>query len=73
MVELKRAVCGILALFLIVYVVTGYGITEFRTVEPLTFGIVDKVISMKLHEALGIPFLIVLLAHIYLSFLRKEE
>jgi Ni,Fe-hydrogenase I cytochrome b subunit len=72
MAELKRIVHGLLALSLLVYIITGYGITEFRTVEPLTFRIVNKAISLKIHEALGIPFLALLLVHIYLSILKKE-
>jgi Ni,Fe-hydrogenase I cytochrome b subunit len=73
MADLRRTVHWLLAASLLVYVITGYGITEFRTVTPLTFGIANKVISMKLHEVLGLPFLALLLVHIYLSFMKKRE
>ena len=73
MTDLRRTVHWLLAASLLVYIITGYGLTEFRTVTPITFGIANKVISMKLHEALGLPFLVLLLAHIYLSFMKKKE
>ena len=49
----------------VLYFVTGFGITEFRTVETLTFGLLTKTLSFKLHNNLWIPFLILLILHIY--------
>ena len=72
MAELKKTVHWLMVLSLLVYIITGYGITEFRTVTPLTFGIFNKVISMKIHEVLGLPFLVLLLAHVYLSLIKKD-
>ncbi len=73
MSNLKRSVHGLLAASLLIYIATGYGITEFRTVDPLTFHLLNKVISLRLHEAMGLPFLALLLVHIYLSFIKKED
>ena len=49
----------------VLYFVTGFGITEFRTVETLTFGLLTKSLSFQLHNILWIPFLILLILHIY--------
>ena len=49
----------------VLYFFTGFGITEFRTVETLTFGLLTKTLSFKLHNNLWIPFLILLILHIY--------
>ena len=51
---------------------SGFGITEFRTVETVTFGLFDKVLSFKMHEYLWIPFLVLLVLHVFLSLARKR-
>ena len=43
---------------------TGYGISEFRTVSSLTFGILGKATSQRLHHYTDIPMLIFLSVHI---------
>ena len=55
----------VLLLLLFSYALTGYGITEFRTVEPLTFGLITKPLAFQIHNNLVIPFLVVLLLHIF--------
>jgi len=49
----------------VLYFITGFGITEFRTVETLTFGLLTKNLSFQLHNNLWIPFAILLILHIY--------
>jgi hypothetical protein len=56
----------LLALALLL-VVTGLGITEFRTVEAVTLGFLGKALSFRLHGLLWIPFLVVLALHMMLS------
>jgi hypothetical protein len=46
------------------YVVTGLGITEFRIVEPATFGLLSKNLSFAIHDNLLIPFIILLVVHV---------
>lgn len=61
-------VCGwASALLLLFAVLTGYGISEFRTVTSLTFGILGKATSQKLHHRTDIPLLIFLSVHIGLA------
>jgi hypothetical protein len=49
-------------------VITGLGITEYRTVEAGTFGLLGKALSFQLHSLLWIPFIAVLAAHLALSY-----
>ena len=67
----QRLIRGIirwlLLIAVVVYLVTGYGITEYRIVESLTFGLLTKVAAFKIHANLWLPFLILLILHIYLS------
>ena len=55
----------VLLLLLLSYGLTGYGITELRTVESMTFGLITKPVSFQIHNNLIIPFLVVLLLHIF--------
>jgi len=67
----KRIIHWLLTVVIIVYVITGLGITEFRTVESLTFGLLTKSLAFKIHDSLLIPFLILLILHICFSSLTK--
>jgi len=58
------------------FLVSGFGISQFRTVEALTGGLFSKTLAFKMHEVLWIPFVILLVLHIYFSFiirLRKKD
>ncbi|MBC7250056.1 MAG: hypothetical protein H5T62_07210 [Anaerolineae bacterium] len=60
--------CGWAAALLLLFtMLTGYGITEFRIVTRLTFGVLGKATSQKLHHYTDIPLLIFLVAHIGLA------
>jgi hypothetical protein len=63
----KRVIRWSLAVLVVAYIVTGFGITEARTVEHLTFGLLDKYWAFKIHNNLVIPFITLLALHILLS------
>jgi len=63
--SVRIAVQAMLLITLVAYGITGYGITEFRTVETLTFGLVTKPIAFQIHNNLVFPFIILLLLHIF--------
>lgn len=48
-------------------IVSGLGITEFRLVEMLTLGLLNKASAFKLHLWTWIPFLVLLAAHMLLT------
>jgi len=62
---LKGTIHWLLTVVAIVYLVTGFGITEYRIVEPLTFGLLNKSLAHKIHLNLEIPFIILLVLHIW--------
>jgi len=55
------------------FLITGFGITEFRTVETLTFGLLTKNLTFKIHNNLWIPFIILLGLHIFFSLIKMKE
>lgn len=61
----KRLVRWLLLVVIILYIITGFGITEYRIVELLTFGSLTKSLSFKIHNVLIIPFVALLGLHIY--------
>ena len=65
--NLRRAVGWLLLAFALLLVITGLGITEFRTVQAATFGLLPKALSFQLHSLLWIPFLAILACHMLLS------
>jgi hypothetical protein len=63
-----RKIAAYLSLLVVVlYIITGYGITKNLVIEQLTFGLLTKSLSFKLHEWLIYPLIWTLLWHIYLS------
>ncbi|MFC1861333.1 hypothetical protein ACFLYL_03575 [Chloroflexota bacterium] len=66
-----------LAIVVALYIVTGFGITEFRIVEASTFGLLTKKLAFNIHNNLLIPSLILLALHILhpvlLKFYRKRK
>ncbi len=72
---IKRIIRWSLFTVAIIYVITGFGITQFRIVESLTFGLLTKSLAFTIHDNLLIliPFLILLILHIYFSFILKNN
>jgi cytochrome b subunit of formate dehydrogenase len=65
--KLEKIVHWSLLIVIILYVVTGLGITQFRTVEALTFGLLGKNLSFVIHEYLLWPFIVLLVLHLLLT------
>jgi cytochrome b subunit of formate dehydrogenase len=61
------------AVVTILFLVSGFGITEFRIVETLTFGLLTKSLAFKIHEVVWIPFVILLVLHSYQGLSRKKK
>jgi hypothetical protein len=71
--KLKIVVRWLLLLFTLAYIVTGLGILYFRIVEPLTFGVLTKALSSRIHDYLLIPFLILLVLHVVISIRTRKN
>lgn len=61
----RQVVHWLLLAVLALYVITGLGITQFRIVEQATFGLLSKPLAFMIHDNLLIPFIILLVLHIY--------
>ncbi len=61
----KGTIHWLLTVVVIVYLITGFGITEYSIVESLTFGLLAKSLAHKIHMNLEIPFIILLILHIW--------
>jgi len=68
---MKGTIHWLLTVVVIIYLITGLGITEYRIVESLTFGLLTKSLAYKIHINLEIPFIILLILHIWLLPLLK--
>ena len=67
LIIVKKAIHWSLLAVTAVYVLTGFGITEYRIVEPLTLGLLSKTLSFRAHLDLEIPFMILILSHILIG------
>jgi hypothetical protein len=57
--------CGWAAGALLLFsVLTGYGITEYNIVTSLTFGILGKATSQRIHNFTDIPLIVFLAVHV---------
>lgn len=64
--------CGWAALVLMLFTaLTGYGITQPRIVDGLTFGLLNKVAAHRLHHYTDIPLLVFALIHVSIAVWRR--
>jgi len=69
----KRIIHWSLLIVTVIYFITGFGISEFRTVEALSFGLLTKSLAFKMHNSLWIPFIVLLVLHIVFALIRKRR
>lgn len=69
---IRKTVHYLLLVVVIFYLISGFGITEFRVVESLTFGLITKPVAFEIHDNLWIPFIVILVLHISLTILRHK-
>ena len=62
----------LLTVVVIIYLLTGFGITGYRVVEPLTLGLLTRNVAHMVHINLEIPFIVLLVLHIWLLPLLKR-
>lgn len=69
----KQVIQYTLLFVLALYLVSGFGITEFRIVDFLTFGVLNKAVAFIIHNSLFIPMLILLVLHIIQGYLSRKS
>jgi hypothetical protein len=65
--QAKRLVRWLLFAFALLYIISGFGITRYQIVEPLTLGLLTKPLAFKIHDNLILPFAALLALHLYLA------
>jgi len=69
----RKAVAWILLATSLFFLLTGFGISNSSVVDGLTFGLLGKAESFKVHEVLWIPFLLLLVLHVTLNVFIKRR
>ena len=72
-VQLKRTVAWTLLVVSVLFLLSGFGITQYQIVTALTFGVLEKAVAFQVHEWLWIPFVVLLVVHVYLGMFRKKR
>lgn len=62
---------ALLTIVIILFILTGLGITNYQLIESLTAGTVTKLTSFQIHTNLTIPLILLLAAHIALTIGKK--
>ncbi len=68
---IKKSVAWLLLATALVFLLTGFGITNTEVVGPLTLGALSKATSIRIHEVLWAPFLALLAAHVLLRYIGR--
>jgi hypothetical protein len=70
--RLRHGLAWALVAVSLVFLATGFGITEPRIIETLSLGILTKAVSFRIHSLLWGPFLILLVLHVSLAGARNR-
>jgi dolichol kinase len=69
----KQIVHWSLLAVIALYILTGFGITSYRIVESISFGLLTKPLAFKIHDNLIIPFIVLIGLHIYQQIKKTSE
>jgi len=69
---IKKITHYLLFIFSFLLIISGYGISEYRIVEKYTFGLMSKSLAFELHSWLSLPFIIILVLHIFFVSRRRK-
>ncbi len=71
--KLKKIVCVLLYVVMVLVIFTGLGISYYGTMEFLTAGLVTKTLSFYLHTYLFIPLIILFALHTILPVIKLKK
>jgi hypothetical protein len=69
----KKAVHWLMVAVLLLYAITGLGITQYRIVEPATLGLLTKPLAFSIHDNLLAPLIVLLALHICQMLLNSRR
>jgi hypothetical protein len=62
--KVRAWIAWLLLAVTVVYLVSGFGITNQDIVGPLTAGFLGKALAFRLHDVLWLPFIALLVLHV---------
>jgi cytochrome b subunit of formate dehydrogenase len=65
--KIIRCTHWFLTIFIIFYIITGFGISNNQLIKAITFDLITKPIAFQLHSFLIYPFVALLFIHILLT------
>ena len=66
--NINKLVAYLSLVTIILFIISGLGITQFKIMGLLTFGLLTKSLSFKIHSYLIYPLIIFVLLHLYYSY-----
>jgi hypothetical protein len=73
---IKTLTHALLTVVILIFIITGFGISNYQIIESLTGGMLSKLASFQIHSNLIVPLIILLILHIAFTVgkkLRKEK
>ncbi|MGD8506251.1 MAG: hypothetical protein PVF15_06255 [Candidatus Bathyarchaeota archaeon] len=67
LLRINRLLVWLLLAFLVIFVISGYGITNPKLINALTGGILNFSSSLTIHRTLDLPLLSLLMIHILIE------
>jgi thiosulfate reductase cytochrome b subunit len=61
---ISKLIHWLLVAILLAYLITGLDIEYYQVMQVVTMGLLSKLLATKIHEALLIPFVLLIIAHI---------
>jgi thiosulfate reductase cytochrome b subunit len=68
---IKTLTYELLTIVIIIFIITGFGISNYQIIESLTGGTVSKLTSFQIHFNLIIPLILLLILHIAFTVGKK--
>ena len=69
----KKIIQWGLLIIIVIFIITGFGISRFQIIGPLTFGLLNKPLSYQIHSYLVLPLVIFLYLHVFLTWKKKRK
>ena len=73
MALVRRSVAWCLLAATLLYLLTGFGITYWGIVTPLTLGLLGKALAFQIHNLLWVPFGVLLVVHVAFGLLGRRR
>jgi hypothetical protein len=61
----------LLTVVIILFIISGFGITNYQIIQQITAGMLSKPTAFQIHSNLIIPLIVLLVAHLFLTLSKK--